>query len=236
MSTLAPWRGDLHIRPGIVAFTGLVGAADPHAHAAVQLIWCREGEVEVTDGSGTSVCADAMVIPAWAAHSIRVARRTFATTVFLDPSGSWAPQRGEWTQSVRGWVDDERADFAISTLRGTLNDPPTNTPGRFGARIEEWVRERLPDRVVVSDLAAELNVSVATLRRHAHAELGLSVQAYARWIRLIIALEHVGAGESITDAATAAGFADGSHASRACREMFGMAPSDAIAHLTISRG
>jgi methylphosphotriester-DNA--protein-cysteine methyltransferase len=136
---------------------------------------------------------------------------------------------------VHGWADAKRAAFAVSTLQSTLQAPLRGVEGRFGARIEEWVRGKLPDRVVVSDLAAALSVSDATLRRHAHSELGLSVQAYARWVRLIIALEHVATGRSITDAATAAGFADGSHATRACREMFGLTPSDAIEHLTITR-
>lgn len=228
--------GDLSIRPGLIAFTGKVGAADPHAHAAVQLIWCREGEVEVTDGSGVAVSASAVVIPAKANHRIRSAEGTVGTTVFLDPSGAWAPEGGDWTRSVRGWTDEDRAAFAVSTLTTALQDPPSGAQDRFGARIEEWVRGRLPDRVVVAELAATLSLSEATLRRHARAELGLSVQAYTRWVRLIVALEHVATGASITDAATAAGFADGSHATRACREMFGLTPSDAIEHLTITRG
>lgn len=229
------WTGDLHIRPGVVAFTGRIGAADPHAHAAVQLYACTHGEVEVTDASGARASGQAVVIPARARHSVRGAEGAIGTTVFLDPSGAWAPARGSWTESVQGWVDDERAAFAATTLEETLRGPTTPT-GSFGARIEEWVRDRLPDRVVVADLAGSLSVSEATLRRHARADLGLSVQAYARWVRLIVALEQVAAGRSITDAATAAGFADGSHATRACREMFGLAPSDAIAHLTITRG
>jgi AraC-like DNA-binding protein len=63
----------------------------------------------------------------------------------------------------------------------------------------------------------------------------LGVQAYTRWVRLIVALEQVAAGRSITDAAHQAGFTDGSHATRACREMFGLSPSDAIAHLSFSQ-
>ena len=232
--SVAAWTGDLHIRPGVVAFRGRIGAAEQHAHAAVQLYRCRDGEIEVTDATGARATAQAVVIPARARHSVRAAERTIGTTVFLDPSGSWAPAGGAWTRSVHGWVDDERAAFAATTLEETLREPATRT-GSFGALIEEWVRDRLPDRVVVADLASSLSVSEATLRRYARADLGLSVQAYSRWVRLIVALEQIAAGRSITDAATAAGFADGSHATRACREMFGLAPSEAIAHLTITR-
>jgi len=107
--------------------------------------------------------------------------------------------------------------------------------GSFGHRVEDWVRSRLPDSVAIGELAASLAVSEATLRRSARTQLGLGVQTYTRWVRLIVALEHVAAGASITDAAAAAGFADGSHATRACREMFGVTPSQAIAHLTIEQ-
>ena len=232
--SVPPWTGDLHIRPGVIAFSGRIGAADQHAHAAVQLYRCRDGGIEVTDAAGASVIAPAVVTPARPPHSARATEGTIGTTVFLDPSGAWAPAGGAWTHSVHGWADEERAAFAATTLEDTLREPPTGT-GSFGARIEEWVRDRLPDRVVVADLASSLSVSEATLRRYARADLGLSVQAYTRWVRLIVALEQVATGSSITDAAAAAGFADGSHATRACREMFGLAPSDAIAHLTITR-
>jgi len=232
--SVPPWTGDLHIRPGVIAFSGRIGAAEQHAHAAVQLYRCRDGEIEVTDAAGASVTAPVVVIPARARHSVRASEATIGTTVFLDPSGSWAPAGGAWVRSVHGWADEERAAFATTTLERTLREPTAAT-GSFASRIEEWVRARLPDRVVVSELAESLSVSDATLRRYARADLGLSVQAYTRWVRLIIALEQVETGSSITDAATAAGFADGSHATRACREMFGLAPSDAIAHLTITR-
>ncbi|MBO9522812.1 MAG: helix-turn-helix domain-containing protein [Nocardioidaceae bacterium] len=224
------WRGELRIRPGVVAFAGQIGAAAPHVHAAVQVYRCEQGAVRVTGEDGASVTAPVVVIPAGASHRVAVAEGVVGSTVFLDPSSSWAPERGDWERSVRGWADERRTSYAEATLRRLDRHPPA--PG-FGARIEQWVRDRLPERVQVGELAEALAVSEATLRRRARADLGLSVQAYTRWVRLLLALEQIAAGASITDAATAAGFADGSHATRACREMFGLSPSEAIAGLQL---
>jgi AraC-like DNA-binding protein len=228
MPAAEPWRGALRVRPGVVAFDGQIGSAEPHAHAAVQLYACSRGAIEVTDGSGTSITARRLVIPARARHQVRATSGVVGTTTFVDPSSTWAPPRGSWESSVEHWADEERGAYLSSALRG-ISTPATAT---FGARVEEWVRARLPDRAQVADLAGSLAMSESTLRRRARADLGLSVQAYARWVRLLVALEQVAAGGTIADAAAAAGFADGSHATRACREMFGLTPSEAIAHLT----
>ncbi|MGY2873152.1 AraC-like DNA-binding protein [Marmoricola sp. URHA0025 HA25] len=224
-----PWRGALRIRPGVVAFRGEIGSAEPHAHAAVQLYRCERGEVEVTDGSGASVSAATLVIPARARHRVSVEPGVVGTTMFLDPSSAWATPHGSWEASVRDWADHERAAMVAAALEAVARP----AEGTFGARVEEWVRTRLPERAEVSELARALAISEPTLRRRARADLGLTVQSYARWIRLLVALEQVASGASITDAAAAAGFSDGSHATRACREMFGLAPSEAIAHLSI---
>lgn len=225
------WRGKVSIRPGRVAYTGVIGAAQTHTHAAVQIYLCEEGAVDVTGESGLTVTATAVVIPAGAKHSVRAEPGTAGTTLFIDPSSTWAPATGAWTANPAGWTDDAQADFARTATSLAFTASPSSS-ATFGERVEEWVRSKLPDAVVVTDLAESLSISPATLRRRASAELGLGVQTYVRWVRLIVALEHVVSGASITDAATAAGFSDGSHATRACREMFGLAPSDAVAQLT----
>jgi AraC-like DNA-binding protein len=160
---------------------------------------------------------------------------TAGTTMFLDPSATWAPARGIWVTSMEAWVDAERTAYVIETLELVARSPDQD-PESFGRRIEAWLRGRLPASAAIKDFANALSVSEATLRRMARTELGLNVQTYYRWVRLLVAIEGVAAGLSITDAAHAAGFADGSHATRASREMFGLSPSDALAHLHIIKG
>lgn len=228
------WQGRLSVRPGIVAFTGSIGSASLHAHAAMQVYWCDRGRIEVADDTGETVTASSAVIPAGARHTVSAEAGTTGTTVFLDPSSRWAPEGGSWTTTPAAWADEARSGLARDLALEAFGSG-RDQEGSFGDRVEAWVRSRLPAPVLVPELADSLAVSQATLRRRARGELGLGVGTYVRWVRLIVALEQVGAGASITDAATAAGFADGSHATRACREMFGLSPSEAIARLTIEQ-
>jgi len=56
-------------------------------------------------------------------------------------------------------------------------------------------------------------------------DVGIPVRQYRLWARMRRALDHVGRGRSLTEAAHAAGFADSAHFCRICRRMFGSAPS-----------
>jgi len=53
---------------------------------------------------------------------------------------------------------------------------------------------------------------------------GLPFRPYVRWLRILLAIESVLAGSSLTEAAHAAGFADAAHFSRTFRRHFGAAP------------
>lgn len=73
-------------------------------------------------------------------------------------------------------------------------------------------------------------LSPSRLRHLFTEQLGLSFRACVRWPRLQAGMRVVEAGGSLTDAAHAAGCADGAHATRVYREMFGLAPSVAGRH------
>ncbi len=92
----------------------------------------------------------------------------------------------------------------------------------------ELVMSRIPGRTDLGSVAGEVAVSADYLGRLFRKQTGTSFAVTARWARLLAALEHLGAGESITDAAHLAGFADGAHATRVCRELTGIAPSDVV--------
>jgi AraC-like DNA-binding protein len=52
------------------------------------------------------------------------------------------------------------------------------------------------------------------------------------WLRLRIAITRVQAGDDLTVAAHAAGFADSAHLTRTCRDMFGLPPSLLSRHVS----
>ncbi|TXH64984.1 MAG: AraC family transcriptional regulator, partial [Lysobacteraceae bacterium] len=57
-------------------------------------------------------------------------------------------------------------------------------------------------------------------------QIGLPVRKYILWRRLILALEHLKRGDSVTAAAHNAGFSDCAHLSRSFHRAYGTMPSN----------
>lgn len=92
-------------------------------------------------------------------------------------------------------------------------------------RLPSLVDEGTVDVVM---LAEEVGISVSRLTHVFSNEIGVPIRSYARWLRLVTAVEHLGRGRSITEAAHDAGFADAAHFTRTFRSMFGLSPSEAV--------
>jgi AraC-like DNA-binding protein len=88
------------------------------------------------------------------------------------------------------------------------------------------VSGRVPDHVDVASVADAVALSPDYLGRLCKQQTGVSFSAAIRWMRLVNAVRQLADGVSVTDAAHPAGFADGSHANRVCREMTGAPPRD----------
>jgi transcriptional regulator GlxA family with amidase domain len=88
----------------------------------------------------------------------------------------------------------------------------------------EVVSSRVPDPLDVASVADLVALSPDYLGRLCKQQTGVSLQAAIRWQRLLTAVGHLIDGRSVTDAAHLAGFADGAHANRVCREMTGLTP------------
>ncbi len=82
--------------------------------------------------------------------------------------------------------------------------------------------------VDVAMLAEEVGISVSRLTHVFRDQIGVPIRSYARWMRLVTAVEHLARGRSITEAAHDAGFADAAHFTRTFRSMFGLSPSEAV--------
>ena len=70
--------------------------------------------------------------------------------------------------------------------------------------------------------------------RFAHAfrdQTGMAVRPYLRWLRLARALQAASHGQSLTDAAHEAGFADAAHFTRTMRRHFGVTPGSVLRSL-----
>jgi AraC-like DNA-binding protein len=88
------------------------------------------------------------------------------------------------------------------------------------------------DHVDLASLSQEAGLSPRQMRHVFTRDVGLPMRAYVRWRRLRRALATVGEGASLSAAATSAGFADGAHLSRVCREQFGITPVQGLGSVT----
>lgn len=59
-------------------------------------------------------------------------------------------------------------------------------------------------------------------------QVGIPIRRYILWTRLQVSVQHVLQGETLTQAAHSAGFADSAHFSRTFSDMFGIRPSDVL--------
>jgi len=79
---------------------------------------------------------------------------------------------------------------------------------------------------LIEQIAEKVYLSPSRLRHLFQEQIGLSMQRYILWQRLLNALQSIASGDSLTQAAYIAGFADSAHLTRTYRMMFGHTPSE----------
>lgn len=241
-------RGRICIWPGGSLWIGTaVRGVDAHAHHAIQTAFALDGEVRfrpaadpawttyracmippdlphVFDADGNTV-AHVFVDPETAeGHSLR-ARLTAGEIVALDPADADACAMilsRAWAESHdTAWLIPA-AQQVVRQLAGTHPPSGATDPRVLGAI--ELIRARLGDRVSLTGIARDLNISPSRLRHLFVEEVGVPFRSYVLWQRLQRVFQ-MADGETLTEAALAAGFADAAHMTRTFRRMFGTAPS-----------
>jgi AraC family transcriptional regulator len=134
-----------------------------------------------------------------------------------------------------GQVPDEQAGQAILSHVLTTLIGPTWDEGPDDPRIATALSLMTPQFLVeqsqpITSLATHVHLSPSRFRHLFRSQMGLSVQSYLRWQRLIAALRTSARGASLTEAAHAAGFADSAHLTRVFRATFGLPPSHIFKH------
>jgi AraC-like DNA-binding protein len=127
---------------------------------------------------------------------------------------------------ARGWKPADLMGAAgriVDLLAGPGSD--REAPDPRVRRVLAAIRGNPGENVPLADLAAMVNLSESHLAHLFRGGVGIPVRQYRLWARMGCALDHVGRGRSLTEAAHADGFADSAHFCRICRRMFGSAPS-----------
>ncbi|KWX22855.1 hypothetical protein AFM11_18155 [Mycolicibacterium wolinskyi] len=247
-------RGAWISRPGEMVVAGSFGDIAVHHHPAVQLAVGLDGALSMVADDGSAQQCRVAVVAGGARHALRSAGASAALSVYLSPQtptaaalhalstangavpGVWAIDDDELVESVATAVRNDdlsaAADLVIADLLARADAETGNAVHPQVRQAIELLAARMPNRTDLSSVAGEVALSPDYLGRLFKKQTGASFAAAARWTRLLAALEHLSQGASITDAAHRAGFADGAHATRVCRELTGIAPSDVLRALT----
>lgn len=98
------------------------------------------------------------------------------------------------------------------------------------AKVVQRIKSSVADNVSLAELASEINLSVPRLVELFKGHLGVPIRRYRQWHRLYVTAVGVARGNSLTEAAIAAGFTDSSHFSNTFRTLLGMKPSTMLSH------
>ena len=94
-------------------------------------------------------------------------------------------------------------------------------------RVLDWIAEARDGAMTAAQAASIACLSESRFSHLFVEQTGLAFRTFVLWRRLMLAVEHRTTGESLTEAAHQAGFADSAHFSRTFLRMFGV-PADAL--------
>ena len=218
------------------------GDAGIHAHHAIQLTACLDGELMITDGD-TRVVAAGIAVAADAPHRFEArgliaflfvepesaAGRAITRQLFVDapiaalPSGACGgalgPLRTTFTDGLM--ADDLLASGQAAVDHFAPDRPGPPTDPRV-LKIIDRANAHLDQPLTLVGESARVFLSPSRLRHLFVEQTGLAFKTYILWLRLTRALSSYANGANLTEAAHAAGFADSAHFSRTFKRTFGL--------------
>lgn len=233
------WRG------GSVWIGHAEGETGFHAHHAIQVTLALSGgQVRFKRPGEDWASYSAAIIAADGTHAFEAGGQCIAQ-IFTEPEsrdGRVLRQRyGEGIAALacedfageaaaladayaEGAADEElvaRARAVTARLTATQALPPRPLDKRIERAIEV-VRERLGEAVTMTEIADAVHLSPERFRHLFLEETGVRFRPYVLWLRLEVAVASYAAGNNLTEASYAGGFADSAHFSRTFKRMFGL--------------
>ena len=248
--TASRYRGDFIAWTGVCGFVGEGGGGSPispHGHYAIQLVIGAPTGLRVQFGrrGEWQPCAAALV-PSRAVHSIDVSGCDISLVLFIEPEtpeGKALSARlqgrlelldadtvaASAEQLERAWRVERSYDAVKGVCSRLVQEISRTAPRepsdpRVLAAIA-YIRQRVDKSVSLAEVAKIANLSPGRFRHLFVAETGMPLRTYVLWRRLLHVWTLLMNGETLSNAAHAAGFADSAHLSRTARTMFGLPPS-----------
>lgn len=215
-----------------------------HSHHALQVTLALRGRFSFW-GEGREVSGGAAAVAADAAHVFEgdgavahlfidpdgregraIARRLF-------PEGRVVPIEDDGLAAVAAqlrtaWESTGRRDELFIELGRRLvaqlagDDLAAARPDVRVRKMMQWALAAIEREVTLAEAAAQVGLSPGRARHLFVEQTGLPFRVYVLWLRLTRAVQTYASGQSLTEAAHVAGFADSAHLSRTFRRMFGI--------------
>ncbi len=232
------WAGRLFLAPGMFLYLGAGASAESHAHHAVQLIWARDGKLELELPSG-AVRVGAALLPANSEHALQAEGQI--ALLLVEPHGGRGAALDQHARELLGAdlrdrllplgfpANDLSRQDALEWCDGVLQalspSRATGVTSRATKRVVDYIETALDGVPRLADAARLVGMSPTRLTHQFSREVGVPFRRFVLWARIKRAVEASRRGLNATEAAMEAGFSDGAHLSRTFKAMFGLAPS-----------
>jgi AraC-like DNA-binding protein len=217
-----------------IALCGGLADIRTHAHATAAVVIGVDRPLGFVARERRVEARAALLAPGFA-HAVDVAGGRIA--VFFLPARSVsaeaaAPARalapGPWIELAAALAEGELYDFReVDRALARGDAAPRPIDDRLADALA-LVADTLDRNVPLDELAAEVRLSGSRLRALARDQLGTTLRAYRRWLRMFRVARGYAAGASLTEAAVAAGFASSAHLAMAARSQFGVPPTSVL--------
>jgi AraC family transcriptional regulator len=231
-------------------FIGSAGGVVPvHTHYAIQIAFGSEPGIRFRSGEHEQWTEyGGAIVSSRQPHAMDVTRVRSWAVLFVEPetregralterylrggiaaisddvlAGAGAALFAAWREQQNAPAVTEAARRVIQTLTGGV-EPRVVTDERI-LRAVAYIKSHLDAALTLDEVAAEAFLSPSRFRHLFVEQTGMGLRPYILWRRFLRVWELLMAGESLSTAAHAAGFADSAHLTRTSRRMFGFPPS-----------
>jgi AraC-like DNA-binding protein len=220
-----------------------------HTHKCHQLLYADNGVITVLTTQGRWVCSPerGVWIPGGTEHALYAPRRFRLCTLYADPNMPVPRKLGHCSVvAVTSLVREILHSVLTLSLSSDMTQPvlralalvpeliqpleqlsrglPMPTDRRARQVANHWLAHPV-ELLTAEQLARQVGASVRTLERIFRAETGFGLLQWRTRLRLFLALERLGEGQSVIAAAHATGYKDASSFSRAFRRLHGFPPA-----------
>lgn len=232
----------------MVVFGGSNIRTKPHAHHALEIILAKDLSMTVIH-QGRHYNEKGVIIQSDVVH--QTYGDGIAIFLYFDPESAFARQfnlvlKGQGIMVLEDEVSLKLIDFLSKGMRENFLESAikdylletffTQHPlYSFNTKVDDrisnvisFIHQNLMGNMVMKKLTEEACLSESRLFHLFKKEIGIPIRKYILWCRIRQAIQLVIEGNSLTQAAQVAGFADIAHLTRTFVSFFGVSPSHVL--------